>query len=764
MKKTALLLAMLFLLFCLPQSAFCRTVGEMERAERLAVCAAMPETREDEAFLLTDDCAYTYVAFASASTVRFSFSDEAACLVTVWETEPERVLLTCYAGETMLSQSALDVPYLSVVTDLPAGTTDAELTFETEASLSEVRAYTAGNLPETEYLWEKAEHPDVLLVVAYPGDEYRFFGGLLPRLIDEGVNVAVCYFSDYSRGRLEEGFSALWSLGLNTYPVRLGVDARLSLGYKELKKNWKGEKPEERFQKQLLALHPAIVIAPSDKEDAAEARLASELVQNVCAANPDAFSKLYLAESCEGAITLSDEPLLCFGNQSGNRIAQRALNGFHSVAYWEYAIRAEGSYRLAQTQVGEDTQTASLFEHVSVELNPPVTPTPIPTEVPEPTEQPTRTQAPTIAPSEAPKASVSPTAAQKRGWLSCAGKEITPSPTESPTPVLTSSPTAQPTEKPTPEPTEEPTPEPTEEPTPAPEKFAGHFLNEGEPEQFTMDRENGRWTFRDQSIDMDIRRVASKDSEGAPQIYFVAHIWMRSNQHRSGFGQETRTGRTREKAYGIARRYGAVLLITGDNLINFEEAWTLRSTLIRDGEIYMHKSGEAVMAWNDRTLSFDLFPDRTFTTNDLLERGYRDVYCFGPILMQDGEIMPRLDLHRLSGNNPRTGVGQVEPGHIVVIVVDGKKPGVANGMQLADFAALFKAEGCVSAYNLDGGLSTDIVFMGEHLRERKEKRNLPDALLFGHTDLLPNESDPAPEHYEIGTDENGRTVIVPKKH
>jgi hypothetical protein len=93
-----------------------------------------------------------------------------------------------------------------------------------------------------------------------------------------------------------------------------------------------------------------------------------------------------------------------------------------------------------------------------------------------------------------------------------------------------------------------------------------------------------------------------------------------------------------------------------------------------------------------------------------------------------------------------------------------KNKGVATGMELEPFAELFKNEGCVTAYNLDGGMSTDIVFMGEHLRERDEKRNLPDMLLFGHTDLLPDENDPSPDHYEMGVGENGEPIIVPKQH
>ena len=190
----------------------------------------------------------------------------------------------------------------------------------------------------------------------------------------------------------------------------------------------------------------------------------------------------------------------------------------------------------------------------------------------------------------------------------------------------------------------------------------------------------------------------------------------------------------------MARRYGAVLAITGDNLFCWEECWKLKSTSIRDGYVYYDKSGAAILAWNERTLSFDIFDTGTFTGQEIIERGYRDVICFGPVLVADGEIRPNLNNYPTGDANsmrPRVGVGQIEPGHFVVIVVDGKNPGVSSGYTYEEYAALFKEEGCVMAYNLDGGLSADIVFMGVHLRERKERRDLPDSLLFGHTNLLP---------------------------
>lgn len=324
------------------------------------------------------------------------------------------------------------------------------------------------------------------------------------------------------------------------------------------------------------------------------------------------------------------------------------------------------------------------------------------------------------------------------------------------------------TPEPTEAPTEVPTEIPTEAPTEAPVRESEYFTAPGEPEELLMDRENGRWYFCDQNTNIQIRRVETTDSSNQPQVYFIAHVRMRNDQHRPGFGHETRNGMTSEKAYRIARRYGAVLLINGDNLINFKEAATLRSSLVRDGYAYQQKTGESVMAWNDRTLTFDVFDDNEMTTAELLERGYRNIYCFGPILLKDGEIPEKLASNRLNGENPRTGVGTVEPGHIVVIVADGRQKDYSIGLHLTDFAKLFREEGCVSAYNLDGGVSAAMVFMGEHLnthlniKDYSQQRNIPDALLFGHTLLLPDENDPAPEFTGIRVGSDDQLYVAPQ--
>jgi hypothetical protein len=98
-----------------------------------------------------------------------------------------------------------------------------------------------------------------------------------------------------------------------------------------------------------------------------------------------------------------------------------------------------------------------------------------------------------------------------------------------------------------------------------------------------------------------------------------------------------------------------------------------------------------------------------------------------------------VDSDRVGRINPRAGLGLVEPGHFVAIVVDGRFPYFSHGVLLSNFAQMFLDEGCVMAYNLDGGASATMVFMGEYINRRPENhyRSVRISLLWGYSELVP---------------------------
>src|SRR5919106_3786713 len=86
-----------------------------------------------------------------------------------------------------------------------------------------------------------------------------------------------------------------------------------------------------------------------------------------------------------------------------------------------------------------------------------------------------------------------------------------------------------------------------------------------------------------------------------------------------------------------------------------------------------------------------------------------------PTLMEDGDVMWK----NFEGDspflrrNPRTGVATTPDGRVLLVAVDGRRPGYSVGMSLRQFAQFFQDHGADWALNLDGGGSTTFWLEGD---------------------------------------------------
>lgn len=48
----------------------------------------------------------------------------------------------------------------------------------------------------------------------------------------------------------------------------------------------------------------------------------------------------------------------------------------------------------------------------------------------------------------------------------------------------------------------------------------------------------------------------------------------------------------------------------------------------------------------------------------------------------------------ISGKQPRTGIGVLEPNHFLIVIVDGRAEGYSIGMTFDEFADVFASYGC----------------------------------------------------------------------
>lgn len=287
---------------------------------------------------------------------------------------------------------------------------------------------------------------------------------------------------------------------------------------------------------------------------------------------------------------------------------------------------------------------------------------------------------------------------------------------------------------------------------------SSYYRSASDPEEVILeDYDGGHWEYRTDTLSILVDRhettYVSNAGKEFPLVYFVAHIRMRGiNAFRTCQAADNRNGMGAIKPWILARRNKAVLMITGDNLVESDEQY--KSILVRDGKVFLNNSKcDSMAIYPDLTMR--IFGPYDTKAEELLMDGVRDVFSFGPTFIRDGvftdadiDNAPRIH----NETNPRTGIGMVEPGHFVAIVVDGRQKEYSYGMRLTTFGEMFVAEGCTQAYNLDGGVSACMLFMGEQLNhhgnnrvgtvEDTYQRRIPDGLVFGYSDRVPSEDDP----------------------
>ena len=91
----------------------------------------------------------------------------------------------------------------------------------------------------------------------------------------------------------------------------------------------------------------------------------------------------------------------------------------------------------------------------------------------------------------------------------------------------------------------------------------------------------------------------------------------------------------------------------------------------------------------------------------------------GPVLLQDGDIKITNNEERKFGGraindkHPRTAMGYTKNGKLIILAIQGRFPGVAEGATLKQQAEILKDIGCTEALNLDGGGSSCLLVNGK---------------------------------------------------
>ncbi|WP_310832372.1 phosphodiester glycosidase family protein [Paenibacillus pedocola] len=242
------------------------------------------------------------------------------------------------------------------------------------------------------------------------------------------------------------------------------------------------------------------------------------------------------------------------------------------------------------------------------------------------------------------------------------------------------------------------------------------------------------WSYSSDDIQIKIDEVQT--GSGSDQItYFVADVVLKnSSSLRSAFADNSFGTNITEVTSEIAASNDALFAINGD-YYGFRED----GVIIRNGTVYRDDPVRDAMAlFEDGTMQ--TYNEEEISSSELLAQGVTNTLSFGPILIQDGQITSDFSNVKIDTNfgnrsiqnaNPRTAIGMIAPNHYVFVVVDGRNEGYSRGMTLTELADLMQDLGATEAYNLDGGGSSTMYFMGRVVNNpqgKNQERGVSDIL------------------------------------
>ena len=239
-------------------------------------------------------------------------------------------------------------------------------------------------------------------------------------------------------------------------------------------------------------------------------------------------------------------------------------------------------------------------------------------------------------------------------------------------------------------------------------------------------------TDADADADAAVTRTATSYSDGSTTItvstvttgsgsdtltYYVADVVLgTATELRTAFADNQFGENITQKVSEMATASGAVFAINGDYY-----GFRSDGIEIRNGVIYRDEGvREGLAFYRDGTV--EVYDETTTTAAQLLADGVWNTLSFGPAIVEDGAVVDGIDStevdtnfgnHSIQGDQPRTAVGVIGTNHLVFVVVDGRDAGYSRGASLDDLAEIMISLGATTAYNLDGGGSSEMWFDGE---------------------------------------------------
>lgn len=161
----------------------------------------------------------------------------------------------------------------------------------------------------------------------------------------------------------------------------------------------------------------------------------------------------------------------------------------------------------------------------------------------------------------------------------------------------------------------------------------------------------------------------------------------------------------------MAKENDAILAINGDYYGFHDRGYVMRNGYLYRETKHRSRDYDDLAIYEDG--HFEIFYESQYKAKEIADAGAVQIFSFGPGLVKNNKVIvgKNSEVTYALQSNPRTAIGEIEPLHYVMVVSDGRTE-ESEGLTLYELAQVMEELGCKTAYNLDGGGSSTMWFMG----------------------------------------------------
>lgn len=277
-----------------------------------------------------------------------------------------------------------------------------------------------------------------------------------------------------------------------------------------------------------------------------------------------------------------------------------------------------------------------------------------------------------------------------------------------------------------------------------PETDEEGFMLPGAAPYVYASRDTGHWYYIAQDLRIEIHKCSNP---AIPLEWFETYVTLRGDEKiRAYVGGDGSSQSHFKMPQDLQKKAGFVLAMSDDFYTHRVLNRARVGTVIRNGEILHDQQANR---GTDRFPPLDIlaflpngelkcYYSDEITAPELQAMGVEQAFCFGPILVRDGVMDARVQDPRnydYAELQPRQAVGMLKPNQYVFISVLGRRS-TSEGVGLKWLANKLMELGCREAFNLDGGNTLTLMFMGDIInRAPTNTNNRPITSLMGFGDI-----------------------------